>query len=157
MAEDYSHYDHPEKRLNNPPVGLVTPATDGVEEQAKYAYDPNIAPSLEFDSGRAAVERLLCEALPSSPPSNEEGHAAEKRKQQALKAALKAVDENLEPEQAAALQAKLDRLEHLEKTFKALHTAQAPFLNWTGKAERTSFEVPTVSLHVHECASGRNG
>ncbi len=25
-----------------------------------------------------------------------------------------------------------------------------PQLAWTGKAERTSFEVPTVSLHVHE-------
>src|SRR5438105_2384930 len=25
-----------------------------------------------------------------------------------------------------------------------------PQLNWAGKAERTSFEVPTVSLHVHE-------
>jgi adenine-specific DNA-methyltransferase len=25
-----------------------------------------------------------------------------------------------------------------------------PSLQWAGKAERTSFEVPTVSLHVHE-------
>jgi adenine-specific DNA-methyltransferase len=25
-----------------------------------------------------------------------------------------------------------------------------PTLSWTGKAERTSFEVDTVSLHVHE-------
>ena len=25
-----------------------------------------------------------------------------------------------------------------------------PQLQWTGKAEHTSFEVPTVSLHVHE-------
>ncbi len=25
-----------------------------------------------------------------------------------------------------------------------------PQLNWTGKAEHTSFEVSTVSLHVHE-------
>lgn len=25
-----------------------------------------------------------------------------------------------------------------------------PSLEWTGKAERTSFEVPTVSLHIHE-------
>ncbi|WP_416193512.1 site-specific DNA-methyltransferase [Nitrobacter sp. TKz-YC01] len=31
-----------------------------------------------------------------------------------------------------------------------LKRIQAPFLNWTGKAERTSFEVDTVSLHVHE-------
>ncbi len=26
----------------------------------------------------------------------------------------------------------------------------APQLVWAGKAERTSFEVPTVSLHIHE-------
>src|SRR5437588_3518168 len=25
-----------------------------------------------------------------------------------------------------------------------------PSLQWAGKAERTSFDVPTVSLHVHE-------
>jgi len=28
--------------------------------------------------------------------------------------------------------------------------AYDPQLVWAGKAERTSFEVPTVSLHVHE-------
>jgi adenine-specific DNA-methyltransferase len=26
-----------------------------------------------------------------------------------------------------------------------------PQLQWSGKAEHTSFEVPTVSLHVHVC------
>lgn len=31
-----------------------------------------------------------------------------------------------------------------------LKRVQAPYLNWTGKAERTSFEIDTVSLHVHE-------
>ncbi|MFA7540852.1 MAG: site-specific DNA-methyltransferase [Lysobacterales bacterium] len=31
-----------------------------------------------------------------------------------------------------------------------LRRASSPYLNWTGKAERTSFEVDTVSLHVHE-------
>lgn len=31
-----------------------------------------------------------------------------------------------------------------------LKRQQAPYLNWAGKAERTSFEVDTVSLHVHE-------
>lgn len=30
-----------------------------------------------------------------------------------------------------------------------------PFLSWAGKAERTSFEVPTVSLHVHETIDPR--
>jgi len=30
-----------------------------------------------------------------------------------------------------------------------------PALQWAGKAERTSFEVPTVSLHVHERIDAR--
>src|SRR5687768_11507167 len=30
-----------------------------------------------------------------------------------------------------------------------------PSLQWAGKAERTSFEVPTVSLHVHERIDAR--
>ncbi len=41
-----------------------------------------------------------------------------------------------------------------EKVMRAaleeLRRLQAPYLQWTGKAERTSFEVDTVSLHVHE-------
>src|SRR5579863_5205090 len=64
------HYTHTnKKRVNNPPVGLVTPETDkDVGEKETYAYDPHIDPSLQ----------------------------------------------------------------------------------WAGKAERTSFAIPTVSLHVHE-------
>jgi len=64
-------YEHKHKqRLNNPPVGLVTPATDpdAGEQKRTYAYDPHLDPQLV----------------------------------------------------------------------------------WAGKAEHTSFEVPTVSLHVHE-------
>ena len=36
-----------------------------------------------------------------------------------------------------------------------LKTKQEPYLNWTGKAEQTSFEVPTVSLHTHEKIDSR--
>ena len=62
-------YDHKGKeRVNNPPVGLVTPETDREGEKKTYAYDPHLDPQLQ----------------------------------------------------------------------------------WAGKAEHTSFEVPTVSLHVHE-------
>ena len=69
--EQYAHKD--KQRVNNPPVGLVTPDTDpDVKAEGppkkKYAYDPHLDPQLQ----------------------------------------------------------------------------------WAGKAERTSFEVPTVSLHVHE-------
>jgi adenine-specific DNA-methyltransferase len=63
-------YDHKGKtRINNPPVGLVTPKTDPpIASHKTYAYDPHLDPQLV----------------------------------------------------------------------------------WAGKAEHTSFEVPTVSLHVHE-------
>ncbi|MFH1562628.1 MAG: site-specific DNA-methyltransferase [Nitrospirota bacterium] len=62
-------YDHKGKeRVNNPPVGLVTPETDKDSGKKIYAYDPHLDPQLQ----------------------------------------------------------------------------------WAGKAERTSFDVPTTSLHVHE-------
>ncbi|MGH7773502.1 MAG: DNA methyltransferase, partial [Candidatus Binatia bacterium] len=38
-------YDHKGKRrVNNPPVGLVTPETDKETGKKKYAYDPHIDP-----------------------------------------------------------------------------------------------------------------
>lgn len=62
-------YDHKgKKRVNNPPVGLVTPELDLEKGKKVYAYDPHLDPQLQ----------------------------------------------------------------------------------WAGKAEHTSFEIPTVSLHVHE-------
>src|SRR3989441_4121781 len=62
-------YDHKgQQRKNNPPVGLVTEATDRDATKKQYAYDPHLDPTL----------------------------------------------------------------------------------TWAGKAEHTSFDVPTVSLHVHE-------
>src|SRR5262245_49560694 len=64
--ETYTHRQ--KKRVNNPPVGLVTPDTDRDAGKRTYAFDPHLDPTLQ----------------------------------------------------------------------------------WAGKAERTSFEVPTVSLHVHE-------
>ncbi len=64
--ESYEHRD--KERVNNPPVGLVTPETDGDSGSKTYSYDPHLDPQLQ----------------------------------------------------------------------------------WAGKAEHTSFEVPTVSLHVHE-------
>ena len=64
--ETYAHAD--KERVNNPPVGLVTPETDRDAGRNTYAHDPHLDPQL----------------------------------------------------------------------------------SWAGKAEHTSFEVPTVSLHVHE-------
>ena len=107
-AKQTLSYRHSDKRKNNPPVGMVDTASDGVEGQTTWAYDPHIDPTLNFDTARAGIEKLIDEALASG-------------------------DE-------AVMRQALEQL-------KRMHT---PYLNWTGKAERTSFEVDTVSLHVHE-------
>lgn len=103
-------YRHDEKRKNNPHVGMVDTASDGVEERTTWAYDPHLDPELQFDSSasRAQVEKLIDDALASGD-------------QEQMRAALE----------------ELKRL-------------QSPYLQWAGKAERTSFDVDTVSLHVHE-------
>ena len=69
--KNYVHSD--EERLNNPPVGLVTPDTDKDAGKRGYAFDPHLDPQLQ----------------------------------------------------------------------------------WAGKSERTSFQVPIVSLHVHERIDAR--
>ncbi|MDD5404645.1 MAG: site-specific DNA-methyltransferase, partial [Sulfuricella sp.] len=101
-------YRHPDKRKNNPDVGMVKPENDPEQPKTTWAYDPHLDPALQFDMGRAAIEKLIDDALASG-------------------------DE-------AAMRAALEELKRL----------QTPYLNWSGKAERTSFEVDTVSLHVHE-------
>ena len=50
------------------------------------------------------------------------------------------IDDALASGDEAQMRAALEQLKRM----------QAPYLNWTGKAERTTFEVDTVSLHVHE-------
>jgi len=40
--------------------------------------------------------------------------------------------------------------DRMQAALEQLNRMQSPYLNWSGKAERTSFSVDTVSLHVHE-------
>lgn len=67
-------------------------------------------------------------------------------------------DTNPAREQTEALIAEILQAESLEKVKAAalkLKAMSQPFLNWTGKAERLSFEVPTLPLFIHERLSTR--
>lgn len=67
-------------------------------------------------------------------------------------------DENPAREQAEALIEQILAAEDLETAKIAARKLKAigePFLNWTGKAERLSFQVPTLPLFVHERLSTR--
>ncbi len=101
-------YRHQDKRKNNPEVGMVTPATDPEAGKTRWAFDPHLDPTLQFDSQRGRIEAIIDEALASGDTERMRGA--------------------------------LEELKHL----------QTPYLNWAGKAERTNFDVDTVSLHVHE-------
>lgn len=101
-------YRHQDKRKNNPEVGMVTPATDPEAGKTRWAFDPHLDPTLQFDSQRGHIEAIIDEALASGDTER--------------------------------MRSALEELKHL----------QTPYLNWAGKAERTSFDVDTVSLHVHE-------
>ena len=101
-------YRHDDKRVNNPEVGMVTPATDPDGAKAQWAFDPHLSPELSFDPQRARIEKLIDDALGS------------------------------------------DDIDRMREALAELKRLQSPYLNWTGKSERTSFEIDTVSLHVHE-------
>ena len=101
-------YRHAEKRKNNPEIGMVNAETDPDQPKTEWRYDPHLAPELQFDVGRARVEKLIDDALASGDDK--------------------------------VMRGALEELRRLGE----------PFLNWAGKAERTSFEVDTVSLYVHE-------
>jgi adenine-specific DNA-methyltransferase len=126
-VKEVAAYEYAAKRKNNPEVGLVTPNTDPEAGKTTWTFDPHLAPELRFDSQgiRQQVEGLLAEI--------EAGTA------QVAELSAKGAADELKTAQVrvAAAVAKLKKL-------------QAPYLAWTGKAERTSFEVDTVSLHVHE-------
>jgi adenine-specific DNA-methyltransferase len=38
----------------------------------------------------------------------------------------------------------------MKQALEQLKRQQSPYLNWAGRAEKTSFDIDTVSLHVHE-------
>ena len=59
-------YDHRDKeRLNNPPVGLVTPDTDKDAGKKTYAYDPHLDPQLQW-AGKAEIDDDLIDAYPGA-------------------------------------------------------------------------------------------
>ena len=92
---------------------------------AKYAYDPSLAPSMQWDAGNPARERG-----------------------EALIAAIEAAAQQLA---AATTPADRERAQtELREATAALKALSRPFLEWAGKAERLSFEVPTLPLFIHE-------
>ncbi|MCA2996496.1 site-specific DNA-methyltransferase [Gemmatimonas sp.] len=90
---------------------------------ATYRYDSSLAPELTWDGGNAALRGRVSDLLA------------------VVQAGLAAEGDSDDAKAARA--AGRDAATELARL-------QQPFLNWTGKAERLSFDVPTLPLFVHE-------
>ena len=101
---------------------------------ATYRYDSSLSPSLEWDGQNAAREQgewLLA--------------MIEKA------AALPAPHRFATPQEFTSNDGRALLTVHgLQDAVEQLKRLGQPFLNWAGKAERLSFDVPTLPLFVHE-------
>ncbi len=138
-ATPVSTYKHTEaKALLRPDVGTL-PQFKKKKPPVTYRYDSSLAPELNWDGQNPARELgewlIACieEAARLAPPHK----FAEPKEFRDNNGNVLARITGLE-----------DAVEHLKRLSK-------PFLNWAGKAERLSFNVPTLPLFVHERLSTR--
>lgn len=126
-------YRHPESELTlRPEVGTQANFRKK-KPPATYRYDSSLSPALDWDDqpARALGEWLLAcieEAAALAPPQRFP-----------------------EPRQYVGAGGQvLCRVEGLADAVAQLKALSRPFLDWSGKAERLSFNVPTLPLFVHE-------
>jgi adenine-specific DNA-methyltransferase len=136
--QQYKHND--KDRLNNPPVGLVNEYTDKDygQEKKKYTYDPHLDPELGWDNN---VAKAKANEKFNQLKQLFEIHAA------TLQQLQKEIDNLSDNDLRKTL---LEQQQQIIKTMKAAESLFQPSLKWAGKAENTSFEVKTLSLHIHE-------
>jgi adenine-specific DNA-methyltransferase len=126
--DKFASYGHPESTtLLRPEIGAQTHFKKKKPPQ-KYRYDDSLSPELEWDGqnpARELGEWLLARIVEASR--------------------LPAPHQFDQPRQFGYM-----KVFGLADAVQALRALGKPFLNWAGKAERFSFDVPTVPLFVHE-------
>jgi adenine-specific DNA-methyltransferase len=104
-----------------------------------YRYDSSLSPALEWDGQNPAREQG--EALIAKLYDVTASFAG-------LQAKVKVAESEKE---RAKIQAEIDKTQSVVIAIAdGLKDLGKPFLNWAGKAERLSFDVPTLPLFVHE-------
>jgi adenine-specific DNA-methyltransferase len=122
-------YKHPESESPmRPEVGTQSEFKKKLPPK-KYRYDDSLSPVLEWDGQNPARER---------------GEARIAKAEAELAEARKRLNGKSETKEAAA------HVIAAQKAVAELKAMSKPFLNWAGKAERLSFDVPTLPLFIHE-------
>ena len=129
-------YRHPEaSALLRPNVGTQAQFRKKRQPVA-YRYDSSLSPALDWDGQSSARERAETKIA-----------ALQERIAQLSAIVERAGDGGVS---ASDLALARDELSAAREDVAGLKALSEPFLNWTGKAERLSFEVPTLPLFVHE-------
>ena len=126
-------YRHPEaSALLRPDIGAQAQFRKKKKPVA-YRYDSSLSPALDWDGLNHARERA-------------EGKIA------ALQGGIERLAAMVEAGElsGSGLADAREALAAAREDAGALKALSKPFLNWTGKAERLSFDVPTLPLFVHE-------
>ena len=122
-------YKHPESESPmRPEVGTQAQFKKKLPPK-KYRYDDSLSPVLEWDGQNPARER---------------GEARIAKAEAELAEARKKLNGKPETKEAAG------HVAAAQKAIGELKAMSRPFLNWAGKAERLSFDVPTLPLFIHE-------
>ncbi len=131
VAENYRHYEATSPM--RPEIG-TQPQFRKKKPPTTYRYDSSLSPALNWDGqnpGREIAEWLL--RLISEAAALPEPHAFDQPRE------LRAADGTV-----------LAAVGSLQEAVEQLRRLGRPFLDWAGKAERLSFDVPTLPLFIHE-------
>lgn len=144
-AKTYAHsHEHPLR----PDIGTES-HFQKKKPPVTYRYDSSLSPSLEWDD-HPPREQAEAEINTISNYLTELSVQLEK---------LNHIESSLDPEGKKTVKEIKEQL--TQQVYKAqesldkLKSMSQPFLNWTGKAERLSFDVPTLPLFIHERISTR--
>ena len=149
LAPQTAEYRHKEEALARPDVG-TQPQFRKKAAPKTYRYDSSLAPALDWDSQNPAREQG--EALIAQL----ERSITAMREKLARLPSTSGTREHLERSRGAGGEGDLlAELQSAEEALRKLKALSTPFLNWAGKAERLSFDVPTLPLFVHERLSTR--
>ena len=127
-------YRHPDQTLTMRPEVGTQAQFRKKKAPATYRYDSSLSPALDWDGGNAARElgEWLLGAI-------ERAAALPAPHMLASPAEFKGPDGRV-----------LASVSSLQDAVEQLKRMSGPFLNWAGKAERLSFDVPTLPPFVHE-------
>ena len=133
MSDNAKAYTHTSVRMTSRPEIGAAPRFKSTKQNKNYRFDSSVSPTLEWDnnSSREAAEFLIAcieDAANISAPHM----FAEPRK-------MLGADGSILLE-VAGLHDALGRLKRMQRHF----------LNWSGKAEHPTIDVPTLPLFVHE-------